>query len=155
MKSLIKEAKTPLYAYATTGLALAVLAGFGSYAYYEEHQMAMQVSAYAQQPIDNVLLVYKEEGEAYPYRIAYIPKIEDKKAIFFGWNYSYLEASDAKSELSTVRKAIFNSTVKKNFGKPLLIPVTAFSTVLRVHIDPINTAVDWEKFLPEDEPDDL
>jgi zinc ribbon protein len=129
MKSLIKEAKTPFYTYATTGLALAVLAGFGGYFYYEEHRMAMQASAYAQQPIDNVLLVYKDEEEAYPYHIAYIPKIEDKEAVFFGWNYSYLTASDAKSDLSTVRNAIFNNTVKKNFGTPLLIPVTAFSTV--------------------------
>jgi hypothetical protein len=104
-------------------LFLAVLAGFGGYTYYIEHQMAMQASAYAQQPIDNVLLVYKVEEEAYPYHIAYIPKIEDKEAVFFGCNYSYLNTSDAKSELSTVRDSIFNNTVKNNFGQPLLTPV--------------------------------
>ncbi len=147
LKSMIREAKVPLYAYATTALAFCLVFGFAAFIYNENSKSSALAASYGQGPTANVLAIVRDQEEAFPYGINYISHIQDQEAVIFQWKYSYASQKDAQKDLLRVKSSISGNNLKKNFLEPVLVPLDAFHKVDFVHILPLSiAAVDLEQF---------
>jgi len=152
LKSIIKEERVPLYAYATTVLAFTLIFGFFAFIYYEDHQASLMAASYVEKPTGNVLAVMKNEDGVYPYSIFYVSHIRDQEAVVFEWKYSYASLKDARNDISTVKSSISDNQGKKHFMEPILASVESFPGEDFVYVLPLTiAALDLEQFQDEEE----
>lgn len=150
LDTIVKEARVPIYAYFTTAITLSILFGVLGYMYYNERQGSLAAAAYYDSPVENVLVIYRDEEEAFPYKIFYVPQFyDDGEAIVVEWMYAYKTLRDAKSDLDTVSSMLTTNSVAKNFIEPAVVPMDVIKELKLAYVKPLSFTVDLDNLIQQ------
>lgn len=148
LDTIVKEATVPLYAYFTCAIALAIFFGVIGYMYYNERQGSLAAAAYYDAPVENVLIIYRDDEEAFPYKIFYVPQYYDEgEAVVVEWMYAYKSLRDAKGDLDTASGMLTSNSVAKNFNEPVVVPMDVIRELKLVYVEPLSFTVDLDTLI--------